>query len=113
MRQKIGVGRRTTLIWSRRGWGLSIEMNAKIERFSGNLIELRDVSYHINDIPGRAVIPGVSLAVPHGETLVLLAPSRCRQTTLPRLINALYLPCHDELLADGRPTAAWDVSQLT
>src|SRR5213078_674172 len=108
MRQKIGVGRRTTLIWSRRGWGLSIEMNAKIESFSGNLIEFRDVSYHINDIPGRAVISGVSLAVPLGETLVLLGRSGSGKTTLLRLINALYLPSQGEVLVEGRPTADWD-----
>jgi osmoprotectant transport system ATP-binding protein len=112
MRQKIGVGRRTTLIWSRRGWGLSIEMNAKIENFSGNLIEFRDVSYHINDIPGRAVISGVSLAVPLGETLVLLGRSGSGKTTLLRLINALYLPSQGEVLVEGRPTAEWDVIRL-
>ncbi len=112
MRQKIGVGRRTTLIWSRRGWGLSIEMNAKIESFSGNLIEFRDVSYHINDIPGRAVISGVSLAVPLGETLVLLGRSGSGKTTLLRLINALYLPSQGEVLVEGRPTAEWDVIRL-
>ena len=109
MRQKIGVGRRTTLIWSR---GLSIEMNAKIESFSGNLIEFRDVSYHINDIPGRAVISGVSLAVPLGETLVLLGRSGSGKTTLLRLINALYLPSQGEVLVEGRPTAEWDVIRL-
>src|SRR5207237_6363849 len=112
MRQKIGVGRRTTLIWSRRGWGLSIEMNAKIESFSGNLIEFRDVSYHINDIPGRAVISGVSLAVPLGETLVLLGRSGSGKTTLLRLINALYLPTDGVVLVEGKPTTEWDVIRL-
>src|SRR6266513_4900124 len=112
MRQKIGVGRRTTLIWSRRGWGLSIEMNAKIESFSGNLIEFRDVSYHINDIPGRAVISGVSLAVPLAETLVLLGRSGSGKTTRRRLMNALYLPSQGEVLVEGRPTAEWDVIRL-
>ncbi|OLB26497.1 MAG: ABC transporter ATP-binding protein [Acidobacteria bacterium] len=87
-------------------------MNAKIESFSGNLIEFRDVSYHINDIPGRAVISGVSLAVPLGETLVLLGRSGSGKTTLLRLINALYLPSQGEVLVEGRPTAEWDVIRL-
>src|SRR6201984_1532844 len=112
MRQKMALGRRTTLIWARRGWGLSIEMNAKIENFTGNLIEFCDVSYHINDIPGRAVISGVSLAVPVGETLVLLGRSGSGKTTLLRLINALYLPSQGEVLVDGRPTAEWDAIRL-
>src|SRR5207253_10285488 len=110
MRQKIGVGRRTTLIWSRRGWGLSIEMNAKIESFSGDLIEFRNVSYHINDIPGRAVISGVSLAVPHGETLVILRRCDSGKTTLLRLINALYLQSQDEALVERRPIGEWDAN---
>src|SRR6266705_1321437 len=112
MRQKIGVGRRTTLIWSRQGLGLSIEMNAQIKNVSGNLIEFLDVSYHINDIPGRAVISGVSLAVPLGETLVLLGRSGSGKTTLLRLINALYLPSQGEVLVEGRPTAEWDPIRL-
>src|SRR5256884_9642788 len=108
MRQKIGVGRRTTLIWSRRGWGLSIEMNAKIENFSGNLIEFRDVSFHINDIPGRAVISGASLTVPVGETVVLLGRSGSGKTTLLRLINAMLLPSQGQVLVQGRATGGWD-----
>ena len=87
-------------------------MNATIEDFSGNLIEFCDVSYHINDIPGRAIISGVSLAVPLGETLVLLGRSGSGKTTLLRLINALYLPSQGEVLVEGRPTAEWDAIRL-
>ncbi|HEX8765247.1 MAG TPA: ATP-binding cassette domain-containing protein, partial [Candidatus Acidoferrum sp.] len=63
-------------------------MNAKINDFSGNLIEFREVSFHINDIPRRGVISGVSLTVPVGETVVLLGRSGSGKTTLLRLINA-------------------------
>lgn len=87
-------------------------MNAKIGNFSGNLIEFRDVSYCINDIPGRAVISGVSLAVPFGETLVLLGRSGSGKTTLLRLINAMYLPSEGEVLVEGRPTSEWDPIRL-
>ena len=87
-------------------------MNAKIASFSGNLIEFRDVSYHINDIPGRVVISGVSLAVPLGETLVLLGRSGSGKTTLLRLINAMYFPSQGQVLVEGRPTAEWDPIRL-
>src|SRR5690348_15513270 len=87
-------------------------MNAKIEDFSGNLIEFHEVSFHINDIPSRVVISNVSLAVPFGETLVLLGRSGSGKTTLLRLINAMLLPSQGQVLVQGRPTAEWDRIRL-
>jgi osmoprotectant transport system ATP-binding protein len=87
-------------------------MSAKIENFSADLIEFCDVSYHINDVPGRAVISGVSLAVPLGQTLVLLGRSGSGKTTLLRLINAMYFPSQGQVLVEGRPTAEWDPIRL-
>jgi osmoprotectant transport system ATP-binding protein len=87
-------------------------MNAKIENFSGNLIEFRDVSFQINDIPGRAVISGVSLKVPVGETVVLLGRSGSGKTTLLRLINAMLLPSHGRVMVQGQPTVEWDPIRL-
>ena len=87
-------------------------MNAKIENFSGNLIEFRDVSFHINDIPGRPVISGASLNVPVGETVVLLGRSGSGKTTLLRLINAMLLPSQGQVLVQGRATVEWDAIRL-
>jgi osmoprotectant transport system ATP-binding protein len=87
-------------------------MNAKIENFSGNLIEFREVSFHINDIPRRVVISNVSLAVPFGETLVLLGRSGSGKTTLLRLINAMLLPSQGQVIVQGRPTEEWDPIRL-
>jgi osmoprotectant transport system ATP-binding protein len=109
---KIGVGRQIPLLCCRGESGLSIEMNAKIESFSGNLIEFRRVSFHINDILSRAVISDVSLAVPFGETLVLLGRSGSGKTTLLRLINAMLLPSQGQVLVQGRATVEWDPIRL-
>ena len=87
-------------------------MNAKIENSSGNLIEFRDVSFHINDIPGHEVIAGVSLTVPVGETVVLLGRSGSGKTTLLRLINAMLLPSQGQVLVQGRDTVEWDPIRL-
>jgi osmoprotectant transport system ATP-binding protein len=87
-------------------------MNAKIETFSGNLIEFRDVSFHINDILRREVISGVSLAVSYGETVVLLGRSGSGKTTLLRLINAMLLPSQGQVFVQGRPTTDWDAIRL-
>jgi len=87
-------------------------MITKTEDFSGNLIEFCDVSYRINDIPGREVISGVSLGVPIGETLVLLGRSGSGKTTLLRLVNAMLLPSQGRVMVQGRPTAEWDPIRL-
>jgi osmoprotectant transport system ATP-binding protein len=87
-------------------------MNAKIGHYLENLIEFHDVSFHINDIPRRAVISGASLTVPFGETLVLLGRSGSGKTTLLRLINAMLLPSQGQVLVQGRPTAEWDRIRL-
>ena len=87
-------------------------MNAKIEHFLKNPIEFQDVSFQINDIPGRAVISGVSLTVPVGETVVLLGRSGSGKTTLLRLINAMLLPSRGQVLVEGRATTDWDPIRL-
>jgi osmoprotectant transport system ATP-binding protein len=90
---------------------LSIETNAKTENSTGFAIEFRDVSYsassarHINDIPARAIVSNLSLAVSPGETLVLLGRSGSGKTTLLKLINGLLLPSQGQVLVKGRSTA--------
>ena len=98
MRQKSASGGETTLLCSRRELQLSIEMNAKMEDSSGNLIEFRDVSFRINDILNRLIVLGVSLEIPQGETLVLLGRSGSGKTTLLRMINAMLLPTQGQVL---------------
>src|SRR2546422_174591 len=91
---------------------LSIEMNAKTEEFLGNLIEFREVSFHINDIPTRSILSGISLAVSHGETLVLLGRSGSGKTTLLRLMNGMLFPTQGEVLVQQRSTCDWDLIRL-
>jgi len=87
-------------------------MSSRTENYSGNLIEFHDVSYHINDIPGREVISGASLSVPVGETVILLGRSGSGKTTLLRLINAMLLPSRGQVLVQGRATMEWDPIRL-
>jgi osmoprotectant transport system ATP-binding protein len=87
-------------------------MNTKTVDSSGNTIEFRDVSFHINDILPRAVISSISLAIPQNETLVLLGRSGSGKTTLLKLINGMLLPSKGEILVQGRPTTEWNPIQL-
>src|SRR6266403_472077 len=100
------------LRWSLRDLALSIEMNTKIPLAATNMIEFRDVSFHINDIPARVIVSGISLEIPHGETLVLLGRSGSGKTTLLKLMNGLLLPTKGEILVQDRPTTSWDAIRL-
>jgi osmoprotectant transport system ATP-binding protein len=75
-------------------------------------IEFRDVTYHINDIPGRAIVSGVSLAISVGETLVLLGRSGSGKTTLLKLINRMLVPSKGQVLVEGHPTTLSDPIRL-
>ena len=75
-------------------------------------IEIRDVSYHINDILKRLILSGITLEVSQGETLVLLGRSGSGKTTLLKLINGMRMPSKGEVLVEGRPTAEWDPIRL-
>jgi osmoprotectant transport system ATP-binding protein len=77
-----------------------------------NLIEFRGVSWRPNGRADAAIIDGVSLEVPRGETLVLLGRSGSGKTTLLRLINGMHWPTKGEVLVEGRPTREWDAIRL-
>jgi osmoprotectant transport system ATP-binding protein len=87
-------------------------MNTKPLLSRKNTIEFRGVGFHINDIPARAIVSGVSLTIPHGETLVLLGRSGSGKTTLLKLINGMLLPSKGEILVQDRSTIAWDPIRL-
>jgi osmoprotectant transport system ATP-binding protein len=87
-------------------------MNTKPAPSPIKTIEFRDVSFHINDILPRAIVSGISLEIPHGETLVLLGRSGSGKTTLLKLMNGTLLPTKGEILVQGRSTADWDPIRL-
>ena len=87
-------------------------MNAKTPNSNGLVIEFRDVSYHINDIPGHAIVSNISLSIPRGETLVLLGRSGSGKTTLLRLVNRMLLPSGGQVFVNGQATSQADPIQL-
>jgi osmoprotectant transport system ATP-binding protein len=87
-------------------------MNTKPALSADSTIEFRDVSFHINDIPARVIVSGISLAICHGDTLVLLGRSGSGKTTLLRLINGILLPTKGEIRVQGRATSEWDSIRL-
>ena len=87
-------------------------MNTKPALSPIKTIEFRDVSFHIDDIPSRVIVSGVSLEIPHAETLVLLGRSGSGKTTLLKLMNGMLLPAKGEVLVQGRSTADWDPIRL-
>jgi osmoprotectant transport system ATP-binding protein len=72
-------------------------------------IALREVSYAPR---GRSLVSSISLAVPQGQTLVLLGRSGCGKTTTLKLINRLLLPTQGEVLISDTPTTRWNPIEL-
>src|SRR5467141_149708 len=87
-------------------------MNTKTPLSPKITIEFRGVSFHINDILTRAIVSGISLEIPQGETLVLLGRSGSGKTTLLKLMNGMLLPTKGEIFVQDRSTAAWDPIRL-
>ncbi len=87
-------------------------MNTKTELLPKNMIEFRGVSFHINDILARAIVSGISLEIPQGETLVLLGRSGSGKTTLLKLMNGMLLPTKGEIFVQDRSTTVWDPIRL-
>src|SRR5256886_5070839 len=83
-------------------------MNTKTQLPPKNMIEFRGVSFHINDILARAIVSGISLEIPQGETLILLGRSGSGKTTLLKLMNGMLLPTKGQIFVQDRSTAAWD-----
>jgi osmoprotectant transport system ATP-binding protein len=87
-------------------------MNTKSPLSTDFPIEFRDVSYHISDMPRRAIVAGISLTISRGETLVLLGRSGSGKTTLLRLVNCMLLPSSGQVLVNGQPTVEADAIRL-
>jgi osmoprotectant transport system ATP-binding protein len=87
-------------------------MNTKPALSAIKTIEFRDVSFHINDIPPRGIVSGISLEIPHSETIVLLGRSGSGKTTLLKLMNGMLLPTRGEILVQERSTRDWDPIRL-
>ena len=87
-------------------------MNAKTPLSSDFVIEFRDVTFHINDILDPAIVLSISLAIPRGETLVLLGRSGSGKTTLLRLINRMLLPSQGQVFVNGCATSEADPIRL-
>jgi len=91
---------------------LSIEMNTKPAFSENKTVEFQDVSFHINDIPARTIVSGISFAVSQGETLVLLGRSGSGKTILLRLMNGMLVPTQGDVLVRERSTRHWDLIPL-
>jgi osmoprotectant transport system ATP-binding protein len=74
------------------------------------IVEFKNVSYRLPS--GQTLLNETSLAMPRGETLVLLGRSGAGKTTALKLINRLLEPSTGELRVEGRETRGWDAIAL-
>jgi len=81
----------------------------KITRLEGE-IEFRNVSFGYNGY--EPVLKDVSLHIRSGQRVVLVGPSGVGKTTLLSLLLQFYRPTSGEILFDGRPASACELSSL-
>jgi osmoprotectant transport system ATP-binding protein len=91
---------------------MPMEMTKPANHSTVNSIEFRGVSFSINGIPGKDIVSGVTLTVPHGKTVVLLGRSGSGKTTLLKLINGMLVATEGEIFVQERSTRQWDAIQL-
>lgn len=91
---------------------MPIAMTEPATNSQQNSIEFRGVSFAVDGIPGRQIVSGVDLTVPHGRILVLLGRSGSGKTTLLKLINGLLVPTEGDVLVQKRSTRQWDPIRL-
>jgi len=75
----------------------------------GPAIEFDHATFCLN---GRPLLDDFTLAVEHGESLVLLGRSGSGKTTTLKLINGLRLPTQGDVRVNGLSTAQWEAIQL-
>jgi osmoprotectant transport system ATP-binding protein len=77
-------------------------------------VEFRDVSYeiHTREAGPRTILRRVNLAIPPGETLVLLGRSGSGKTTALKMTNGMLFPTSGTVLIDGKASTAWDPIRL-
>ena len=81
----------------------------KIARLEGE-IEFRNVSFGYNGY--QPVLKDVSLHIRPGQRVVFVGPSGVGKTTLLSLLLQFYRPTSGEILFDGRPASACELSSL-
>jgi len=74
-------------------------------------VELRDVFF---TYPGQAqpVLHGITCTLGAGETVAIVGENGTGKTTLVKLLTRLYDPTGGEILLDGVPIAAYDLTSL-
>ena len=73
------------------------------------IVELRDVHY---SIANRAVVSGLTLAIPRGSITAIMGPSGTGKTTLLRLITGQIKPDSGQVLFDGIDVSRLSLNEL-
>ena len=74
------------------------------------ILQMKQVSM---EFAGQAVLRAIDLAVPRGQTLVVLGESGCGKTVLLKLLIGLLQPSAGHVIFDGRDLATLGERELT
>ncbi len=86
------------------------EHGASTAMGAGPLVELRDVDVVFDR---HAVLRGIDLTIPRGQTLAIIGESGCGKTVLLKTIIGLVRPTHGTMHFDGKDLARLTDQELT
>ena len=64
------------------------------------------------NVQGRAIIKGIAMTLPAGQSLAVIGPSAAGKSTLCKLILGIWSPTLGKVRIDGADIASWDMDKL-
>jgi ABC-type multidrug transport system fused ATPase/permease subunit len=98
-------------ILDKKGEPVDLDNAQEIKGFKG-IIEFSGVEFTYPSRPEMQVLKGISFAANHDEQVALVGPSGAGKSTLIQLIMQFYKPEKGNILFDGLPAEAYNLSEL-
>jgi len=86
-------------------------LDLELPRLRGD-VRFDDISFRYPSRPQTSVLDHLTLEAKAGEKIALVGPSGAGKSTIVSLLLRFYEPDSGQLLLDGRPAAAFSLSQL-
>lgn len=79
---------------------------------AGMEIELRDVTFSYPSRATQQVLRGLTMRIPAGSTAAIVGASGAGKSTVPLLLQRMYLPTGGDILLDGVPVSEYNLASM-